>query len=190
MSLVSLADAQARNGAATQDMIDEAEEWLESKIGPLIGERTETFYLSRRRDKRLVDGLWLARYTDSVAVTNDDVALTAADFLLFGHCLVERTPLGASWGETLAATYDPNDEERVRRAIFDLLDYASLATGVQSVRIGEYSESYFPRGVQSAAELNHILSGVLPSARLGAYAEPFRYAHTRRDRTLVVGSGS
>ena len=41
MSLVSLANAQARVGdSVTQEMIDGVEEWLAAEIGPLTGDRT------------------------------------------------------------------------------------------------------------------------------------------------------
>ena len=50
MSLVSLSDAQDRAGdGVTQDIIDEVEDAWTAVIGPLIGERTETFFLSNRR---------------------------------------------------------------------------------------------------------------------------------------------
>jgi hypothetical protein len=193
MSLVSLSEAKARVGASvTQDMIDEAEEELTHRIGPLTGERTETFYLSQRRDKRIVDGLFLSRYTDTVTLTHDGDTLTSGtDFRLIGGHLVERIPdSDTGWSMTMVATYTPNDEERVRRAIYDLLDYASLDVGVQSVRIGDFSTSYFPRGVQTADELRHILNRVTPDAGLGAYAEPYRYYSLRRDRTLIEATGS
>lgn len=193
MSLVSLSEAQARVGASvTQDMIDEAEEELVQRIGPLTGERTQTFFLSQRRDKRIVDGLFLARYTSSVAVTHDgDALVSGTDFRLIDSHLVEKIPTSATaWSQTMVATYEPADEERVRRAVFELLEYASLDLGVQSVRIGDFSTSYFPRGVQTAAELRQILSRVVPDGGLGAYAEPFRYFGVRRDRTLIEASGS
>ena len=66
MSLVSLSDAQDRVGdSVTQDEIDEVEDDLTRLIGPLVGERTETFFFSERYFPwYIVDGLYLTRRTD------------------------------------------------------------------------------------------------------------------------------
>lgn len=192
MSLVLLAEAQSRVGAAvTQDMIDEAEEWLAARIGPLAGVRTETFYYSQRRHKPSVaDGLWLKRPTSAVLLTSDDDDLAAdTDFRLIDGLLIERIPDGEAWGDTLVATYEPNDEETVRSVIFDLLGYQQTPQGIQSIRIGQYSETYFPGGDRDPV-LVSFLRRVLPSSGLGEFGDPFRYATTRRDRTLVTGAGS
>lgn len=208
MSLVTLSEAQARSGASvTQDMIDEVEETLTHLIGPLVGSRTETYYLSRARDPRwAIDGLYTRRYTSAVILTSTNtgespVSLTAGtDYLLLNDHVIERLPTGAAWGDTLAAVYEPNDEERVRSVIFDWLIYRQTPIGLQSIRIGAYSETFYPtsgsnQGSRTSTTTSDpvtadFLRRILPSAGLGAYAEPFRYAHTRRDRTLIVGSGS
>lgn len=186
MSLVVLADAQARAGdSVTQEMLDGVELWLANEIGPLVGERTETFYLSERRDLRTVDGLWLSRRTDLVTLTNDGTELTAdTDYRIINGLLIVHVPLGASWLDTMVATYAPTDEDAVIEAIYDFLAVRSLPTNLQSVRIGAYSETYGTGG-----SLNPVVTGILgrvkPSVRLGRYASPFRYRHTREDRTLV-----
>lgn len=186
MSLVLLADAQARAGdSVTQDMIDGVEEWLVTQIGPLTGERTETFFLSERRNLDTVDGLWLSRRTDSVDLTNDGTALTdVTDYRLFGGILVVHEPLGASWLNTIIATYTPNDEAIVTEAIIGLLTFATLPANLQSVRIGAYSET-FATGGTLRTPVAAILAKVKPAALLGRYASPFRYRRHREDRTLV-----
>ena len=199
MSTVSLADAQARAGAdITQDQVDEAEEWLTARIGPLTGELVETFYLSRRRHRLLtVDGLWLRRNTDSVAVVNYEVSTdtsgttltSGTDYRLIDHLLVERNYDSATlWGQTMEVTYTPNDEDTVRSVIFDALSIRQREGGLQSVRIGQYSETYFPDS-QKTVEAS-LLRRILPAASLGEFYDPFRYRIYHRDRTLLAGSGS
>lgn len=199
MSTVSLSDAQARAGSAiTQDQVDEAEEWLTAKIGPLVGTLTETFYVSRRRHSGLsVDGLWLRRRTDAVSVVNyaasTDVSGTTltsgTHYRLFDHLLVERNPdSDTAWGATVVCTYEPNDEETVRSVIFDALNIRQHDQALQSVRIGQYSETYFPDALRDVEA--SLLRRVLPSYGLGEFSDPFRYRSFRRDRTLLTGSGS
>ena len=197
MSLVSLSDAQDRVGdGITQDQIDEVEEAWTHVFGPLIGERTETFYLSERRySLRAVDGLYLSRYADSVTVTNASTGESAStltagtDYRFLSHHLIERIAAGAAWLDVLTATYSPNDEERIRSVIFDTLSYRQTPAGVQSVRIGAYSETYFPDAVKDDPVLNALMRRVLPAAGLGL-TSPFRYASSRQDRTLITGGGS
>lgn len=191
MSLVDLSDAQDRAGeSVTQEMIDGVEDWLATQIGPLTGERTETFFLSERRDKRIVDGLWLSRRTDSVELTTDgDELVDGTDFHLINGILVSRITTGEAWGETLVATYEPNDESQVVEAIYSLLTFATLPSNLQSVRIGAYSET-FATGGAATPVVSGIISKVKPAARLGRYASPFRYRLFREDRTLIESLGT
>jgi hypothetical protein len=194
MSLVTLEEAQSRVGdAITQDQIDEAEEELEAIIGPLVGSRTETYDLSNARHPRWqIDGLWLSRRTDAVILTTttgeDTTSLTAGtDYELINGLLIQYLMYGTAWGSTMAATYTPTDEETVRSAIYDLLTYHQTPTGIQSIRIGAYSETYFPDS--SDPVVAGILRRVLPAAGMGL-TSPFRYSGTRRDRTVITGNGS
>ena len=199
MSLVELDGAQSRVGSSiTQDDIDEAEEELASLIGPLIGSRTESFYLSERRPRwRAVDGLYLTRRTNAAIVTTatngeSAVTLTAGtDYRLLDSYLIESIPFGASWRDTVAATYEPNDEEIVRSIVYDWLTYRQTPQGTQSIRIGAYSETYFqPTGAQTNDPvINGFLRRILPAAGLGI-TSPFRFAAHRRDRTLITGGAS
>lgn len=201
MSLVSLEEAQSRAGdQITQDHINEVEEELASLIGPLVGSRTETFALyERTRPFSTVDGLYLSRRTNNVTVTNAALGESAAsltvgtDFRLLDNFLVERIPAGATWLSILAATYDPNDEETVRSIIFDWLVYRQTPVGLQSIRIGAYSETYFPEGSGSTKSTDPVVQGflrrVLPLAGMGL-TSPFRYSAHRRDRSLITGGSA
>jgi hypothetical protein len=191
MSLVVLADAQDRAGeSVTQDMIDEVEAWLTVQVGPLTGERTETFYLPSRLTGT-VDALYLSRRTDSVdGFTSDGAALV--DYRLTSGYIVERNyDADESWDDPLIVTYTPNDEELVKSVIYDLLTYRSLPTNLQSVRIGAYSETYATgAGGGSGAVKQAQVGRILTSAGLGAYGVPFRISRYAIDRSVVEATGS
>ena len=197
MSLVSLSDAQDRAGdGVTQDIIDEVEDAWTAVIGPLIGERTETFFLSNRRYRWMaVDGVYLARPTNSVSVTTrtiggDSVSLTAGtDYRLLSHNVIELIDTGEPWRDELLATYTPNDEEIVRSVIFDTLSYRQTPAGLQSIRIGAYSETFFPGATETDPVLGALSRRVLPAAGMGM-TTPIRYAAHSRDRTLITSTGS
>ena len=191
MSLVVLADAQDRAGeSVTQDMIDEEEAWLTSQVGPLTGERTETFYFPSQL-VGTVDALYLSRRTDAVdAFTSDGDAVT--DYRLVSGYIVERNyDATESWDDPLIVTYTPNDEELVKSVVYDLLTYRSLPTNLQSVRIGAYSETFATGSSGGSGAVKRALVGkILTSAGLGAYGLPFRVSRTRIPRTVVEATGS
>lgn len=191
MSLVLLADAQARSGdSVTQAMIDEEEEWLASKIGPLTGERTETFFLPAHISGT-IDGLYLSRRTDAVtAFTGDGTALTQYE-LLDGYIIERNSDATDSWDDPLIVTYTPNDTNIVKGVIYDLLTYRTLPSNLQSVRIGAYSETYATGAGSGAGRVrNNLLGKILTGTGLGAYAHPFRVSRSARDRTLIEATGS
>jgi hypothetical protein len=191
VSLVVLADAQARAGeSVTQAMIDEEEAWLTVQVGPLTGERTETFFLPSKVTG-IIDALYLSRRTDSVdGFTGDGTALTEYR-LLNGYVLERNFDATETWDDPLVVTSTPNDEEIVKGVIYDLLTYRTLPTNLQSVRIGAYSETYATGSGGGAGTVKRGLVGkILTSAGLGAYGLPFRYRHTARDRTLIEATGS
>jgi hypothetical protein len=191
MSLVVLADAQDRAGeSVTQDMIDEEEAWLAVQVGPLTGERTETYYLPSRLTGT-VDAVYLSRRTDAVTdFTAAGAALT--DYRLVSGYIVERTfDADESWTDPLVVTYTPNDEELVKSVLYDLLTHRSLPSNLQSVRIGAYSETYATGGGKGSGAVRRALVGkILTSAGLGAYGLPFRVSRTRIDRSVVEAVGS
>lgn len=183
-TLVTLDDAQARAGdAVTQAMIEGVEAELAAEIGPLTGERTETFYLDRLRWPSDIDGVYLSRRTDSVTVATDGTPLVAeTDYRLMAGYILDLIDTG--WqGDKLEATYTPTDTTLVKEVIYDLLTYRSLPSNLQAVRIGQYSETYFPgtaSPVWSAA-----VAKVLPAAGMGL-TSPFRYRRTSLHRTLIT----
>lgn len=191
MSLVLLADAQARAGeSVTQAMIDEEEAWLAAKIGPLTGERTETFFLPSRL-YGTIDALYLSRRTDEIdGFTADGNALTEYR-LLDGYIIEREFDSTQTWDDPLVVTYTPNDETIVKGVIYDLLAYRTLPSNLQSVRIGAYSETYATGAGSGVGTVRSAqLRKVLTSAGLGAYAHPFRIKRHALDRTLIEATGS
>lgn len=183
MSLVQLPDAQARAGdSVTQEMIDGVEAELAAEIGPLVGERTETFYLENLFRVWDIDGVYLSRRTNSVVVRTDGVLLTNnTDYRLIGGYILDLIDTGW-YGDLLTVTYTPTDETLIKEVVYDLLTYRSLPSNLQSVRIGQYSETYFPSGspVWGAA-----VSKVLPNAGMGLTI-PFRFKRNSLHRTLIT----
>ena len=192
MSLVTLSDAQDRAGAAvTQDMIDEEEDWLASMIGPLTGERTETFFLPTRL-RGLIDGVYLSRRTDALDsfTSAGDSTVESTDWRLLDGYVVEKVGTSTiAWLDPLVATYTPNDESIVKGVIYDLLTYRQQPTNLQSIRIGQYSET-FATGAMRSSVRAALVGKVLTSAGLGVYGGPFRLRHTALDRSLVQAAES
>lgn len=125
--------------AALQAALDEEEAWLARRIGPLLGEREQRFPLAYMREASSV--LVLQRPTDAVEITSDGTALT--DFELRpGGWRVAQLPEATRWGGVLVATYTPNDELEVRRALKELVGVsvgAQAAGGLQGETMGSYS---------------------------------------------------
>ncbi len=117
---------------AAQDVIDEMEAWLVSLIGPLDGERTETFLAPPGSAS-----LRLRRPTDAVAVQGPDGAITAFD-LVNGRLIVRST--SAYWVGPITVTYTPTDDALVRGVLFGLLEVGSEG-GYESEQMGSYSYS-------------------------------------------------
>ena len=184
MSLVLLADAQARSGeSVTQAMIDGVEAELAAEIGPLTGQRTETFFLENLYWPSHIDGVYLSRRTDAVTVTTDGIALVdGTDFRLIAGYILDLIDTG--WqGDRMVATYTPNDEVLVKEVIYDLLTYRSLPSNLQAVRIGQYSETYFPGN--SSPVWGAAVAKVLPNAGMGL-TTPYRYRRSSIHRTLIT----
>ncbi len=115
---------------AAQGVIDEMEAWLVSLIGPLDGERTETFLAPPA-----TASLRLRRPTDAVVVEGPDGAITTYD-LVNGRFLVRSS--AAYWAGPITVTYTPTDDALVRGVLFGLLEVGSEG-GYQSEQMGSYS---------------------------------------------------
>jgi hypothetical protein len=149
--VITLSEARARDiqlpldDGVAQDIIDEQEAWLARRIGLLEGERTETFYVGVSATP---GKLALARYTDSVEVTDGGTAVDAAHFRLVdnGSAIVRTYVSPRRWwmGPYVEATYEPNDGTEVRRVLFLLLGFAvdeHADSPYDSERIGDYAYS-------------------------------------------------
>lgn len=149
--MISIAEARARGIAlpsddlVAQDMIDEQEAWLARRIGPLEGPRTETFYTG-------VSGtygkLGLRRYTDSVVLVDGATTVNTGHYRLVdnGSAVQRRYESPTLWwtGPYVTATYTPNDEDEVRKVLFQLVEIQvdpHANTPYNSEQIGAYSYS-------------------------------------------------
>jgi hypothetical protein len=166
--VITLEEARARgialpaDDAVAQDIIDEQEAWLARKLrGPLEGSRTETFHVGYNRT---TGKLALARYTDAVTLTDGGVSVAADQFRLVDHgSAIERLETASSlwWtGPYVGAVYTPNDEDEVRRVLFDLVAIAATpAEAHTSEQIGAYS--YSGGGVASRHASRAVLASSL-----------------------------
>jgi hypothetical protein len=166
--VITLGEARARgiplpaDDVVAQDIIDEQKAWLVRKLrGPLEGSRTETFHVGYGRT---TGKLALARYTDAVTVTDGGSALAASQFrLVDSGSAIERLETGSSlwWtGPYVAVLYAPNDEDEVRRVLFDLVALAATpAEAHSSEQIGAYS--YSGGGVATRAASRAVLAASL-----------------------------
>jgi hypothetical protein len=169
LSLISVSECRGRNiplpadDTLAQDIIDEQEAWLARKLhGPLTGSRTETFHTGFSRS---TGKLSLARYTDAVAITDGSGAPLASDQfrLVDSGSALERLETASSlwWtGPYTSVVYEPNDEDEVRRVLFDLVAlYATPASDKKAETIGAYS--YSGGGVANRAASRAVLAGSL-----------------------------
>ncbi len=114
-----------------QQLIDEEEAYLARRIGPLLGERTETFLLPHPYDI-----LRLRRPTSAVVV-NDNGADLDDDLVLLKANGWRVSQSSVGWVGPVAVTYTPNDWLEVRRAVVDLVR-TSLAISEQKASEGAY----------------------------------------------------
>lgn len=156
---------------AAQNILDETEAWLARRIGPLTGDRTETFYTSVYRTS---GALGLKRFTDAVTVI--DGALSATQQVDPDHlrivqegAAVTRSALAPSsyWrGPYIKVTYEPNDLLEVTRALYQLasLEVSPESGEITAETLGSYSYqrgagfAQVPKGHRQAA----IVSALLP----------------------------
>jgi hypothetical protein len=151
MSLIVLADARKRvpslpsNDAAAQQIIDEQEAWLARRLGgPLIGDRTETFWVGGYAVARPHSKLSLSRYTSEVTVEDNGDTVDTADVRLVdrGSAIILGAAVLPRWwtGPYVEVVYEPNDLIEVQRVLYQLIAWeADPPTVLQGERIGSYS---------------------------------------------------
>lgn len=166
--------------SAAQDVVDEAEAWLAARIGPLDGERTETFWVGLGVSN---GKLSLARYTDEVAVVDGGSAVDPDLVRLIDNGSAFRFgyPNGYRvWtGPYVEATYTPNDELLVRAALFGLvaIETSSSVGPFQSESMGAYSYSRGEGTSSPFATRGALVASILPrrpqmtTLRLGRLSE-------------------
>ena len=186
-SLTTIAEVRALvksrlSDANLQVIIDREEAWLAGKVGVLTGERTDTF------TPGLGDTpLYLRRRAASVVLTDAGRTLAASEFLftpstgqirriwtpsLQGDPPWRQVYLG--WQGTVTATYTPDDEADVKRAVIELVRIATGPTGYQSETLGDYSYDRGTGGQPSRAGLARglLLRRPAYSLRLHSAMEP------------------
>ncbi len=153
-SFVSIAEVRALvrsrlSDSDLQTIIDREEAWLAGKIGVLSGSRTDTF-----RPGVTNTPLYLSRLTDSVTVTDNGVAVSAADLLFTSSTGCLRRVVGVypwpypipatwypSWQGAVAVTWTPTDGAAVTAGVINLIRLTTSETGFDSEQIGDYSYS-------------------------------------------------
>lgn len=167
--IITVAEARLRgvtlpsDDDAAQAAIDEQVDWLAKRVGPLDGERTETFYVGFGRARGC---LYLRRYTDAVVIVDGPTTLVDDQFVLEGNGSSVRRqltnyPLGWT-GPYVTATYRPNDEDSVRKVLIDLLTLAAGSVGaLQSETIGAYTYNR-GNGKLIAGQRGTLASSLLP----------------------------
>lgn len=160
MSLVQVTDLQAAGVGvgmdenALQDAIDEEEAWLARRIGPLVGERTQRFALAYLRPQG--SEVILQRPTDEVVMEQAGTTLTTTE-LRADQRTVAYLPEGTRYTGVLEATYTPNDELEVRRAVKELVSLQLgqvEAGGLQMEQMGTYM---YQRAAGSTARTRHAI---------------------------------
>jgi hypothetical protein len=170
--VITLDEARARgvalplDDAVAQDIIDEQEAWLTSRIGLLEGARTETFFVG-------IPGtggkLGLRRSTDAVTVVDNGNPTDPSLVRILdngGSIELKVTSTVYPWwiGPYVTATYTPNDADRVRSALFALLGLAlEPVSTLVSETIGAYS--YTGGSIGSPAQARAIIVSSLKPRR-------------------------
>jgi hypothetical protein len=171
MSLTSIAEVRALvksrlTDVDLQTIIDREEAWLAGKIGQLSGERTDTFTPGTTNTP-----LYLSRRTESVAVTDNGVAVTELLFTPSTGCL--RRVVGVypwpypqsetwypSWQGVVTVTWTPSDGAAITAGVINLIRGTIGETGFDSEQIADYS---YTRGA-SAGRVSRV--GVVRSILL------------------------
>jgi hypothetical protein len=207
-SFVPLADVRAlvackQTDPQLQSIIDREEGWLVDRIGPLGGERTQTFYLPAEREQfyvepsgyaldrprlpypymiRDVDAespITLFRQADTVTSVTDGGATVTTRLLNLGW-KVEKTT-GPWLGPQMAVKYTPTDGASVEKVIIELVRLTVIETGFIQERIGDYMYSRRAGNIEPVAA-----SAEARMALVRGLLYPSNIARTMRLRSSVL----
>lgn len=169
MSIVSRDEVRARVDTELEDsdlqlVIDGVEGELAGEIGPLTGERIQTFYL----DHGFVEELLLQRRTAAVEVTDNAEDVADADVRLVGRGTIIRRAIGVWGGPEVTVTSTPNDLAAVKRVTIELIRLALTDATVDSESIGSYR---YQRATLSHADIEaarrDLIRQLVPRRRHG-----------------------
>jgi hypothetical protein len=169
VSVVSLTEVRARVDTELEDtdlqlVVDNVEAELAGDIGPLTGEREQTYWL----DSGGVAELILQRRTDAVEVVDNDVAIADEDVRLLRRGVMIRRATGAWGGPIVTATYTPNDLAAVKRVIVELIRLDLADATVDSESIGSYRYSRATLTHAHIEESRHnLIRQLVPRRRQG-----------------------
>ena len=138
MSLVTLGEVRALvetdlSDVDLQAVLDREEGWLAGRIGALTGARTDVFSPGHGDTP-----IYLSRRTASVVVTDNALAVAAADLRFVPTSGMVRRTRGF-WTGPVAVTYTPTDADAVKRAVIELVRGTVAETGNDAETIGDYS---------------------------------------------------
>lgn len=180
------------DSTVADEVMEETEAWLRQRIGPLIDERTERFYVGLQSIFAPNGHLGLRRFVDPdgyditdglTGATGQLGQAVAADTvrLIESRATLVRTYVAPQFwwiGPYVDVTYTPNDLAQVRSALYELLALngggagsTSWTTGgLESERIGEYqyknalasSSASGVPGTSIDSRRAIIVSGLLP----------------------------
>ena len=164
MSLVTVAEARALVNTGLSDgdlqvVIDRIEADITSKVGAPQTDAYATEVVKTLRGEG--ENLFLPTEIYSVvSIVEDTVTLTADQYQTWGGGVIERLPMGSSWGDRVVVTYKPKDDRPVREGvIIDLLRLTLNRTGMKSESIaGEYSYTVFD---SSDAEYRKVMKRLM-----------------------------
>ena len=149
MSLVTVAEARALVNTGLSDgdlqvVIDRIEADITAKVGAPQTDAYATEVSKTMRGEG--ENLFLPTEIYSVvSIVEDTETLTADQYRTWGGGVIERLPMGTTWGDRVVVTYKPADDRSVREGvIIDLLRLTLNRTGMKSESIaGEYSYTAF-----------------------------------------------
>jgi hypothetical protein len=157
---------------ALAEVIDGERAWLERKIGPLEGERTERFIFSWGSSTAVLR-LQRRASPNGLVVMDRGTALEATAYEQRRRGF-RIAPVVRHWVFPVEVTYTPNDRELVRRSFINLVQMAAAlkegsSAGLTQETIGSYSYTRAGGGAGSmaairAAAVADILEPAEPSS--------------------------